>query len=496
MQAEKKKMIYKKIIDGDPINLIFKFISADVLMFIKGVVTKQLEKHDLHFISNTVISILRELLVNSLKANAKRVFFQLNNYDINNPQDYNEGMVRFKEDAIEDLDSIKEDILKSNLTISVNIAEKSDYILFAIQNNVGITPEEMKRINDRISIVSQQSDFLDIYENVGDDSEGAGLGLSLVLMFIRNIGIEPSAFKINSDKGVTVASLQVPYKLKSPEVLTTIKKQILNEITGIPPFPENIITLMQMCSNPDTNIDKIVNIIKQDIAITSDVIKLSNSAGFVSNKRINDIKEALIKIGLNNLKLILLAGNARKIMETKYKKFEEIWNHCSRVAFYSRELAVKFKLHPLEIENAYTAGLLHDIGRVILLAVDSEGMQRIAGIVENRELITETVLEEISIGISHAEIGFLVSEKWNFPDFLTEITKYHHAPLNISDEFKNAGFCVYLANMIAGIENKKYSYYYIEDAVLEKFNIPDEPALMGLMESLKTSYDLFNSNNP
>jgi len=496
MLNEKKKVIFNKIINGEPVNLTFKFISPDILMLIKSVVTRQLEKHDLHFISNTVLAILRELLVNSLKANAKRIFFQINNFDINNPQEYEEGIKKFKQDAIEDMDSLKDDILKSDLTITFHIAEKSDFILFVIQNNVGIIPEELKRINDRISVVAHQSDFLDIYENVGDDTEGAGLGLSLVIMFLKTMGVDPATFKINSENGVTVTSIQVPYKLKSPEVLTTIKQKILNEITGMPTFPENIIVLMRMCSNPDTNIDKIVTIIKQDIAITSEVIKLSNSAGFVSTKRINDIKEALIKIGLNNLKLILIAGNARKIMESKYKKFEEVWDHCSRVAFYSRELALRFKLQGVEIENAYTAGLLHDIGKVILLAVDAKGMQSIADIVQNRELVTATVLEEVSIGISHAEIGYLVAENWNFPNFLAEIAKYHHAPLNISDEFKNSGFCVYLANMIVGIEDRKYSFSYIEDTVLEKFNIKDEAGLMEIDEALKKSFDLFQSNNP
>jgi putative nucleotidyltransferase with HDIG domain len=313
-------------------------------------------------------------------------------------------------------------------------------------------------------------------------------------MFIKSIGIDPSAFKIYSENDVTVTSIQVPYRLKPVEVLTTIKEQILTEITGIPTFPENIITLMNMCTNPDADIYKMANIIKKDMSITSDVIKLSNSAGFISTKRINDIKEALIKIGLNNLKLILLAGNARKIMESRYKKFEEIWDHCSKVAFYSRELALRFKFHPQEIENAYTAGLLHDFGKVILLVVDNDGMKKIADIVHNRELVTATVLEEISIGISHGEIGYLVAEKWNFPNVLSDIIKHHHSPLNMADEFKDVGYCVYLANMIAGIEERKYSYSYIEDTVLERFKIKDESDLTGIIESLKKSYELYQSN--
>ena len=214
MLTEKKDVINNKIVNGDPINLSFKFISADVLMLIKSVVTKKLEKHDLHFISNAIISILRELLANSFKANAKRIFFQKNNLNINNPQEYIKGMETFKEDVIEDLESLEDDIFKSDLTINFNIIEMNDYILFVIQNNVAIIPEEMERINNRISLISQQSDLINIYENIEDETEGAGLGLALVIMFIKNIGIDPSVFKICSENDITQTSIQVPYTLK------------------------------------------------------------------------------------------------------------------------------------------------------------------------------------------------------------------------------------------------------------------------------------------
>lgn len=489
MITEQRKQIYDRIVKGEPVKLSFKYVTDDLLMFINSILTRELAKHDLQYLIYSVVTILRELIVNSLKANAKRIFFQSNNLDINNPEQYKTGIEKFKEEIVGDFDSIKDEIMNNDHSINFNITEESDSLLFTVKNSVPIIPEEMIRINSRIAVAVQKSNFSDIYDKIEDETEGAGLGIALIVMFLKSMGIDPSSFKIKCDDKVTVASVRIPYMLKPHEVVTTVKKQILEEITGIPTFPENIITLLEMCSSPDADIEKIARKIKLDVSVTSDVIKLSNSAGFISGQRVDDINRAVMKIGLKNLKYILLASNARKILETRYSKFEEIWEHCNRVAFYSRQIALRFKLPGGTADNAYIAGLLHDLGQLILLAVDMDSVRKIAEIVHDRNIITTTVMEELSIGISHAEIGYLVSEKWNFPEFLAEVIRHHHSPLSIPEKFRDVGFAVYLANMIVGMEKRRYYYYYIEELVLERFSIKDESDLHELNEFLKKEYD-------
>lgn len=489
MIIEERKQIYDKIIEGEPVSLSFKYVTDDLLMFINSVLTRELAKHDLQYLIYAVVTILRELIVNSLKANAKRIFFQINNLDINNSVQYAEGVERFKEEVIGDFDTIKDDMLNNDHYVDFTISEEKDSLLFTVINSVSIAPEELVRINMRIALAIEQVTFNDIYAKIEDETEGAGLGLALIVMFLKSMGIDPRTFSIRSDGNVTISSFHIPYMLKPLEVLTTVKSRILEEITGIPTFPENIITLLQMCSNPDADIDKIAQTIKLDVSVTSDVFKLANSAGFISGQRVDDINRAVMKIGLKNLNFILLASNARKIMESRYSKFEEIWEHCNRVAFYSKQIAIKYKLPGGGADNAYIAGLLHDLGQVILLAVDMDSVRKIAEIVQDRNIITTTVMEELSIGISHAEIGHLVSEKWNFPEFLAQIIRHHHSPLSMPEEIRGVGFCVYLANMIAGIEKRKYYYYYIEELVLERFNIKNEQELIKLNEFLKKEYE-------
>lgn len=480
--------ILRKIENAEPLKINFKFVSDDTLVLLNSITARVLSKYDLHYILYSMLTITREIVVNALKANAKRVFFANSGLDINNPGDYNKGIAIFKEKVVGDFDSIKDDILNSSYYIQFNLSCTDEGINFSVKNNAGILQLEQARINDRINSAVRKSNFHEIYDDIEDDTEGAGLGIALVVLFFKSMGLDPSLFKIRSDGKVTVTSFFIPFKLKPTGVTSLVKDKILEEIKGVPTFPENIITLLDLCSSPDACIDDIVTRIKRDVAIVTDVIKMANSAGFITTRRIEDIGMAVMKIGLKNLKSILIASNARKIMESRYSRFEEIWDHCNRVAVYSRLIAEKYKMAGVA-ENAFLAGLLHDLGQVILLAVDMKGIKKIAEIVHDRNIITTTVMEEISIGISHSEIGALVSEKWNFPDYLIQSIRFHHSPQNVQDEYSDIVYTVYLANLLCGVEKRKYYYYYAEEPVLERFRINGEDDLKLLHEEIRTKFE-------
>ena len=87
MIIEKRKEIYDRINKGEPVKLSFKYVTDDLLMLINSILSRELAKHDLEYLIYSVITILRELIVNSLKANAKRIFFQINNININDKVD-------------------------------------------------------------------------------------------------------------------------------------------------------------------------------------------------------------------------------------------------------------------------------------------------------------------------------------------------------------------------------------------------------------------------
>ena len=100
-------------------------------------------------------------------------------------------------------------------------------------------------------------------------------------------------------------------------------------------------------------------------------------------------------------------------MDQRFKSYKKIWEHCNTVAFYSRAIAEKKKLSKI-YDKVFLAGMLHDLGKIVLLATSPDLDTWISDITKKREIRTSTVIEEISIGISHSTIGELIAQKWEY----------------------------------------------------------------------------------
>lgn len=493
MDKALRKKINDQIEKGEKVSLEFKFADPLKIMMINSIMAKELAKMDHIFLLNSVVTIIREVVVNAMKANAKRVFFYKNRIDIRDPQEYQKGMVRFKNEIIGEFEVIEEDLNSSDYFVRTTFIPDDEKLSVHVTNNSPVLPEELKRIEMRIEKAKKYSDFSDAYDEIEDDSEGAGLGIVLTILFLKNMGIDPDMFSLKSNGKVTQTSLVIPKKLRPQELVSNIRDEIINDVEGIPTFPKNIIELQRLCNDPESSIELIAEKIMLDPALATDVIKLSNSAGFVPGKRIETAAEAVKTIGLKNVDAILVASNARRILDERYSNYEEIWKHCNKTAFYARYIAGILKKQGMT-ENAFMAGLLHDLGKIVLLSTNVELVKKIAATVKNRRMITSTVMEEISIGISHSEIGELISRKWNFPDYLVESIRYHHAPLSSSPQYRGLVEAVYLANMMVGVQDRRYYYYYCDDGILERFGIEGEKDFNTLKTKLEEKWEKATEN--
>jgi putative nucleotidyltransferase with HDIG domain len=440
------------------------------------------------FLLETLITIFRELLLNAVKANAKRVFFDKSGADINDQQAYDRVMNSFREDVVGDFQIMKDELQKSVYRVDFKIHREKNDFHFCVENNAAILPREQIRITERIENARRYKDFNDAFEEMYDDTEGAGLGIILTIMLLKNMGASADSFSITTDGKKTFTKLMIPWELKPRHVVTEISQSIVNEINILPTLPHFVAEIQAMCESPDASINKIADKIKTDPSLSADLLKLANSAGFVASKRIETINEAVMRIGLTNLKYLLLAAGARKIMDQRYKKFEAIWSHCMKTAYYARRIAVLHKMNDAQ-EKAFICGLLHDIGKIILLSIDDSLTGKIADFVQHHGLRTATILEEVSIGISHSSIGMMIARKWNFAPFISDVIGYHHSPLQIDPEYREVCFCVYMANFYCGIESRKYEYYYAEQDVLEYFKLGDEQKFNELHAKLKESFE-------
>lgn len=478
--------IIQSLYNGDETVLSFSFPQKRMMRFLNGILANMLGHTDLIFILESFFTILRESLLNAVKANAKRLYFEEHGADITDETQYNDIMKKFRNEVIGDMTVVEPKLLKSTLYVNIVLKLTESHIIMRIENNSVILPKEKERIKRRITQAWVYNDFSEAYESMYDETEGAGLGIILTVLLLKNLGVTPNDYTISVENNKTIVSLAIPKVIKKHEVISEVKNKIAREINLLPTFPQNIMELQQMCDNPDSSIAVIAQRVQQDPALTADILKLSNSAGFITNKRIDNINEALMRVGLTNLKYILIAASTRKIMDKRFKQFEKIWNHCLMVASFARHIAVKLE-HKKEYDKIFISSLLHDLGKIVLLSVDLDLTNWIADFVKHRGIRSTTILEEVSIGISHSTIGRLIAEKWNFAEFLKEGIAYHHAPLQASKENKTVVYITYLANIFVGIKNKKYDIYHVDPTILTYLNISSLDACENLYKYCKVS---------
>ncbi len=481
---------YKKAFEKNKtFSIQFPFYTPDVEIVFMKILNRFLGRHNLLYMKDMLITVIRELITNAVKANFKRLYFMQKNLNIENIDDYRTGMENFKHEVYGKDSNFLEQFKDNKLDLHVRVTFDSgtDSLKLSILNNTRILGEELKKIRARIKKAYSYRDLSDAFDDVLDDSEGAGLGLIIAMMLFKNANLPEDTFSISSVKGGTVTTIKLPPKAEQLPVHKKIAEEILKEVEKIPSFPENILEIQRLCGNPESTIREIADRIKMDPGLTTAILKLANSAGFITLKKTKTIEEAIMLIGLKTVNMLLLATGAQKIIESRYKKAEDIWKNSYRTAFYANQIALK-KKHSRLGELAYLSTLLADIGKIVLLSIKPEITGKIQEIAGNKENISSNILEEITIGIDHATLGSLICRHWNFDDMLVQVIEYHHRPYLASPKNRMLMDIVNLAYHFSEIEDRKSRFETIDDELLEKFDLKEKNDFIEFHDRLKNAY--------
>lgn len=165
--------------------------------------------------SDVIISSIKELIYNASKANLKRAFFKDKGLDIHDMGSYARGLPEFKElIGTRDMAGYFERFAPMDLWSRFSVEHSPLGIRLEVSNHTSIIPIEEKRIRMKLALAMSREDILDFYNQVRDQSEGAGLGIALVINLLRSIGVDPGYFRIGTTGSVTNARIEVPF---SPE---------------------------------------------------------------------------------------------------------------------------------------------------------------------------------------------------------------------------------------------------------------------------------------
>lgn len=481
---------YKSAIgDSRDVYLQFYYLNPDAEIALLKIIHLYLEQCDALYLKEMLTTVIKELVNNAVKANLKRAYFNDQNLDINNADDYTQGMRTFKSEAFEKEKMSFEELVRYKLVVRVSFVLKNNRLAVHVINNSPILPQELEKIQTKIEKAYAYSDISEAFDDVLDDSEGAGLGLIMAVMLFKNAGFAKDSFRVTKKENLTISTVILQLSMEKGKTAVPIAEELARELDTIPGFPSNIKEIQILCSNPDSKIKDISDRIKRDPGLTTNILKIANSAGYMTINRVSSIEEAVMKIGMKGINALLVASGVQKVLESRYKKFETTWKDSYKTAFYCQRLTVKFKKQNL-LEFAYLAALLSSIGKLVILSIKPDISEKIKSLVGRKGISDAGIIEEIGLGISHSTLGAMILRKWKFNEALVSSIEYHTRPHMVPNQYRELTYLVYLSNVLVDIEHTRIRYELVDDGVLQHFNIADKEELVSLHEMLKKAYEV------
>lgn len=276
---------------------------------------------------------------------------------------------------------------------------------------------------------------------------------------------------------------------------------IKSKIENIPPLSPTTSQLMATIGDAQHSLSDVVSIIETDSLLTSLILKTANSASVGASKEIESIVDAVRYLGDTVVVGLAMKSEKSKIYEgdlTGYLSEPDAnWSHSLKTAIAARYFAKRFSNGKVKESVAYTAGIVHDIGKTLLSDLLTHES------IDLKHSIEFTNIEIEHLGISHEEAGYMLATKWKLPAIISEVIRYHHTPKESHDEYKPLVYCIHLADIAAmmsgtgtGIDTMRHTidpqyihYLEISEQELEKAYFEIQLEYNNIFQAMQSAFE-------
>ncbi len=236
-----------------------------------------------------------------------------------------------------------------------------------------------------------------------------------------------------------------PVNPPTPNIsVSTSHEAALRRIRDIPSLPEVVNKIIHLLGEPNTPASEIAKLISYDPGLTSKVLRMVNSAAYGFQRQISSIQHGIMILGFNTVRGLVLSASIFKMFEGRQKGLDhqKFWEHSLGTAI-AAQLAGK-QLGLVDMDDAFSAGMLHDIGKVVLDVYFASEYQRVLSEARLQGLPCHGAaflqLEQRILKTTHTSIGGVLASKWKLPLTITEVIQHHHHP----EKSKSSEALVYL----------------------------------------------------
>lgn len=235
-------------------------------------------------------------------------------------------------------------------------------------------------------------------------------------------------------------------------------KERAERIRELSTLPSVILRILEVMNNPMADARDVEREIIEDPVITAKVLKVANSPYYGANRDISSISQAVVLMGFAEVQNIAFSVSifSRFAEPTRMFDRRQFWEHCFATAAAAEALQRRVNA---QTNDGFVAGLLHDIGRIVLDQYFPNEFQESVAMAEAQE-ISLLEAERKVLGVTHGDIGYWVTEKWNLPPMLTDSILFHHSPFSCRESYVLTSI-VHVADVIS----KAFGSYMVRELV-------------------------------
>jgi putative nucleotidyltransferase with HDIG domain len=263
--------------------------------------------------------------------------------------------------------------------------------------------------------------------------------------------------------------------------------------SDLPTIPVVATKVMQLIESESATAEELAKVVASDPAVAARVLKISNSSFYGCQRQIQTLSHAIVVLGFGTLKSLVVAASVKQVYQPYGLTEKMLWEHSFGAGLAARIIAKETRV--VSEEEAFLGGLFHDIGKIIMNAMNSQQFQNAMMLCYNDGLSFAAAEQQI-YSYTHSEVGGLVIKKWNFPEMLMHAVLKHHSFAFTEDEdgYQVSLTCVVgLANLFChkagiGIREPDDELDLLQTVPVQRLGLNEE-RLAALLEKFREAYE-------
>ncbi len=226
-------------------------------------------------------------------------------------------------------------------------------------------------------------------------------------------------------------------------------KQVISRIDSLPSLPAIYTEIMAELRSPEASVQRVGKIIEKDLSMCAKILQLVNSSFFGLPRHISDISQAVILLGLDIIRSLVLTIDVFSKFDpatVSTLHIEKIYEHSIKTGTIAQAIATYEHADKETLNNSFTTGLLHDIGKIIFAVNFPETYAKVFELIQHKDISFMEAEFEI-MGATHAEVGAYLLGLWGLPDVIVEGVAFHHTPVKCQHKSFGPLIAVHAANI-------------------------------------------------